>query len=340
MNRIFLSFIKRRISPVIGVILALTFILAGCSASGQSSQGTGKLTEVTVLLDWYPNAVHSFLFAAQQNGYFEQEGLKVNLETPADTNDAIKLLAAGKADLALSYQMQVLLSRSEGIPVVSVAGIVKHPLNQLFVLSSSGVKSPKDLVGKKVGYPSMPLDEALVNTMVQQDGGNPEQVSYTDIGWDLIAAMTTGKVDAIIGGYINHEKLLLEKEGIQMVTFDPSKYGVPDYNELVLAASEKGLQEKEDVIRKFLTAAAKGQTYTSQHPDEALQILLDHENKDFPLDPDIEKKSLNILLPLMDDGSAGFSPQSAASWQAVADWLKQQGQLKQDVNAEDAFRNL
>lgn len=335
-------FIKKRILPLLSVILGLTFILAGCASGSSEAKpgGAGKLQEVTVLLDWYPNAVHSFLFAAQEQGYFAQEGLKVNLETPADTNDAIKLLAAGKADLAFSYQMQVLLSRSEGIPVVSVASIVKHPLNQLFVLAFSGVKTPKDLEGKKVGYPSMPLDEALVSTMVSQDGGDPDKVNFTDIGWDLISAMTTGKVDAIIGGYINHEKLLLEKEGIQMITFDPSKYGVPDYNELVLTASEQGLQNKADMIRKFLKAAAKGQAYTVQHPDEALGILLDHENKDFPLDPDIEKQSLNILLPLMDDGSAGFGSQTETSWQSVADWLKQHGQIKPDVEAKDAFRNL
>lgn len=330
----------RRIKLVLlSIWLCLAVGLGGCSAN--KSAGSG-LTEVNVLLDWYPNAVHSFLFAAEQQGYFEQEGLKVNLETPADTNDAIKLLAAGKADLAISYQMQIAQSRAEDIPVVSVAALVRHPLDQIFVRADSDIKSPKDLAGKKVGYPSTPLNEAMVNTMVASDNGDPSQVKYTDIGWDLIPAMTTGKVDAIIGGYINHEKLLIEKEGIPLRTFDPADYGVPDNYELVLAASEDGLAKHEDTIRKFLKAAAKGQAYTVQNPDQALNILLEHENKDFPLDPDVEKQSLNILLPMMDDGSAGFGEQTEESWNAVIQWLKEHQQIKADktIKAQDAFRNL
>ncbi|WP_223067928.1 ABC transporter substrate-binding protein [Paenibacillus caui] len=328
---------KKRLFLFMIAMLCLSLSFTACSSDKQANK---DLTEVTVLLDWYPNAVHSFLFAAQQQGYFEQEGLKVNLETPADTNDAIKLLASGKADLALSYQMQVAMSRAEDIPVVSVAALVRHPLNQLFVLESSGVKSPKDLEGKKVGYPSIPLDEAIVSTMVKSDGGDPSKVKYVDIGWDLIPAMTTGKVDGIIGGYINHEKLLIDKEGVKMVTFDPSKYGLPDYYELVLTASEDGLKTKGDIIQKFMKAAAKGQEYTVQHPDEALKTLLDHENKDFPLDPEIEKQSLNILLPLMDGGSEGFGAQSAESWNSVIQWLKEHDLIKKEIKAEDAYRNL
>ncbi|WP_238996505.1 ABC transporter substrate-binding protein [Paenibacillus pinistramenti] len=317
----------------------MSISLSGCSAGGGPDQ---ELTEVNVLLDWYPNAVHTFLFAAQQEGYFEQEGLKVNLETPADTNDAIKLVAAGKADLAVSYQTQVAQSRAEKIPVVSVAALVRHPLNQLFVRKDSGITSPKDLAGKRVGYPSTPLSEAIISTMVESDGGDPSKLNFTDIGWDLIPAMTTGRVDAIIGGYINHEKLLIEKEGVQLLTFNPSRYGVPDNYELVLTASEDGLSKHEETIRRFLKAAAKGQAYTVQHPDEALQMLLKHESRDFPLDPDVEKQSLQILLPLMDDGTEGFGAQTEESWNAVIQWLKQQGQIKagSTIKAQDAFRNL
>ena len=110
----------------------------------------------------------------------------------------IKLVATGKADLALSYQMQVAISRSEDIPIVSVGAIVRHPLNQLLVLESTGIRSPKDLIGKKIGYPSIPLDEAIVNTMVKSDGGDPSKLNYVDVGWDLIPAMTTKKVDSVL----------------------------------------------------------------------------------------------------------------------------------------------
>jgi putative hydroxymethylpyrimidine transport system substrate-binding protein len=333
-----------RLSAVLTLALAA---ITGCTSkepadAGQKEAGQTEAvqTELTVLLDWYPNAVHTFLYAAEEQGYFEEAGLKVKLQTPADTNDAIKLVATGKADLALSYQMQVAISRSEDIPVVSVAAIVRHPLNQLFALESSGVHSPKDLIGTTVGYPSIPLDQAIVNTMVQTDGGDPSKLKYVDVGWDLIPSMTTKKVGSIIGGYVNHEKLLLEKEGEKLITFDPSKFGVPDYYELVLTASEDGLKNNSDAIKKFIEAAAKGQAYTVIHPDQALKILLDKQNKEFPLDADIEKKSLDILLPLMDAGSEPFGSQSEQSWSSIINWLKEHGQIKKDVQAEQVFRNL
>ncbi|WP_337102070.1 ABC transporter substrate-binding protein [Paenibacillus sp. YIM B09110] len=326
-------------SAALSIALVLALIgLTGCGSS--DTQAESGETELTVLLDWYPNAVHTFLYAAEQQGYFEEAGLKVKLQTPADTNDALKLVATGKADLALSYQMQVAISRSEDIPIVSVGAIVRHPLNQLMVIDSGEIRSPKDLVGKKIGYPSIPLDEAIVDTMVKSDGGDPTKLDYVDVGWDLIPAMSTKKVDAIIGGYVNHEKLLLEKEGEKLIAFDPSEYGVPDYYELVLTASEDGLKSNSDAIKKFMEAAAKGQAYTASHPDEALQILLDQQSEEFPLDAEIERKSLDILLPLMDAGSEPFGSQSKESWSSIIDWLKEQGQIKQDVSAEQAFRHL
>lgn len=319
--------------------LALALAAAGCGKAADSGS-SGKEQELTVLLDWYPNAVHSFLFAAEKEGYFKEAGLKVKLETPAGTDDAVKLLAAGKADLALSYQTVIAISRAEEIPVVSLAAIVRHPLNQLFALDASGIKRPKDLEGKNIGYPSIPLDEAIVNTMVKADGGDPAKLKFTDIGWDLIPAMTTKKVDAIIGGYINHEKLLLEKEGVKLNNLDPVKYGVPDFYELVLAASEDGLKKNREVYKKFWEAAAKGYAYTVKNPEASLKNLLDQQNKDFPLDPEVEKKSLEILLPLMDAGKEPFGSQTEASWQSIIDWLKNAEQLKKAPAAKDAFANL
>ena len=128
---------------------------------------------------------------------------------------------------------------------------------------------------------------------------------------------------------MNHEKLLLEKEGEKLITFDPSKYGVPDYYELVLTASEDGLKKNSGAIKKFLEASAKGQAYTVNHPKEALQILLDKQSKDFPLDAEVEKKSLDILLPLMDAGKEPFGSQSEQSWSSIIDWLNGAGSNKE-----------
>jgi putative hydroxymethylpyrimidine transport system substrate-binding protein len=316
-------------------------LLTACEGTNvKSKSADGKLQKVNIMLDWYPNAVHSFLYTAQEKGYFKQQGLDVNIQMPADTNDPLKLVAAGKIDMALSYQPEVLVARGENIPVRSFAAIVRHPLNTLMVPADSSIQTPKDLAGKTVGYPSIPLDEAIINTMVKTDGGDPQKVKMVDVGWDLIPAMATKKTDALIGGYINHEKLLLDKEGHPMRTLNPTDYGVPDYYELVMVGSEKGLKEKPDVYKKFMAAVREGQKYVAAHPEEGLSILMKHEDKSSPLDKDVETKSLQILLPLMDAKDKPFGYQDPETWNKVAKWLKDSKVINQNVNPQDAFINL
>ncbi|NBD25243.1 ABC transporter substrate-binding protein [Paenibacillus glycinis] len=340
-------------APLIALLAASLFVLplGGCGSSNgnagtNAGAGTGDntpsapLQKITLMLDWYPNAVHSFLYAAQEQGYFEKAGLDVDIQMPANTNDALKLVAAGKIDLALTYQPQVLMARGENIPVKSIAAIVRHPLNHLMVPEGSGVRSPKDLAGKTVGFSSIPLYEAMARTMIKQDGGDPDKANMIDVGYDLIPAVSTGKVDAIIGGFINHEQLILEKEGHPVESLDPAAYGVPDYYELVLAASDDGLQAKKDVFAKFVAAATEGQQYVAEHPDDALKTLLDHEDGNSPLDADIEAKSLRILLPLMTDKDQPFGSQDPASWDRVKTWLVANDLLPAAAKAEDAYQNL
>ncbi|MED1204345.1 ABC transporter substrate-binding protein [Heyndrickxia acidicola] len=320
---------------------ALLLVLGGCGVNNaESGAGSHKMQKVTLMLDWYPNAVHSFLYTAQEKGYFKQQGLDVNIEMPADTNDPLKLVAANQVDMALSYQPEVVIARSQNIPVQSFGAIVRHPLNYLMVPENSTIQSPKDLEGKTVGYPSIPLDEAIIHSMVQFAGGNPDKVKMIDVGFNLIPTMATKKADALIGGYINHEKLLLDKEGHPMRTFNPAKYGVPDYYELVLVASEKSLKEKPDVYKKFMAAIREGQAYVQKHPKEGLSILLKHEDQSSPLDKEVETKSLQILLPLMDAKNKPFGYQDASSWNKVEKWLYNEKVIQTHVNAKSAYKNF
>lgn len=320
------------------VLLVLSVSITACGE--ESGSEANETTELTVLLDWYPNALHTFLYEAEEQGYFEDAGLKVNLKVPASTDDALKLAATGKADLVLSYQMQIAIARSEDVPVKSVAAVVRHPLNQLFVPADSEIKSPKDLVGKKIGYPSLALSESIVKSMVEFDGGDSSKVDFIDIGYDLIPAITTKRVDAIIGGYINHEKLLIERDGMDITTFDPSQFGVPDYYEIVIAAGDDTINKKSDALKAFLEAATKGQEYVAAHPEESLKLLLENQEKDFALEEDVEKESLNMLIPLMNEGTEDFGAQSEQTWQSVIDWLKETGTITKDLEAKDMFIDL
>ncbi|MEK3706381.1 ABC transporter substrate-binding protein [Paenibacillus sp. FSL R7-0198] len=342
------------------MLISLLLIVSGCSTTNTSkntpttdaatnAQQTGKSAtetasdtkdKLSIMLDWYPNAVHSFIYVAQEKGYFADQGLDVEIQMPADTNDSLKLVAAGKIDLALSYQPQILLARGENIPVRSIAAVVRHPLVHLLTEANGNVSSPKDLEGKTVGYSSIPLYEAMVRTMISHDGGNPDNMNLVDVGFDLIPSLASGQADAIMGGFINHEQLILEKEGHAMKSINPVDYGVPDYYELVLTASEAGIEAKKDQLTRFVKAVQEGQKHVTEHPDEALNILLAHENETSPLDPEIETKSLAILLPFMNEDGQMFGRQEMESWENVRAWLVEQDLIPESVKAEDAFINL
>ncbi|QED47817.1 ABC transporter substrate-binding protein [Cytobacillus dafuensis] len=324
------------------LIVVIAIMLVGCSGKTESNKDENKkeLEDISIMLDWYPNAVHSAIYVAKEKGYFEDEGLNVKIEMPADTNDPLKLAATGKVDLAISYQNQLLVSRAEDIPVVSIATLVRHSLDAIMYKEESGIKSPKDLEGKKVGYPSASVSEAVVASMVKNDGGDMSKVKMTDVGWDLMPSLATDNVDALIGAYINHEQVLLKKEGYNIETLSLSDYGVPDNYELVLVTGEKTLAKKKESFEKFWRAVTKGHETVKKDPAAGLQILLDHENESFPLDKEVEEESLQVLLPLMEDPKIPFGYQEEAVWQDVADWLYDSKVIQEKVDPKDAFINI
>ncbi|HBC98041.1 MAG TPA: ABC transporter substrate-binding protein [Clostridium sp.] len=330
-------------SKVLAFMLSVLIVvsLTGCgSKSPQSS--SGKLENVDLVLDWYPNAIHSFIYAAIEKGYFKEEGLKVNIKFPSDPTDPLTLPAAGRATLGIYYQPDLIIARAnQGVPVKSVGAVVHTPLNVIIALKSNNIKSPKDLQGKTVGYSGNPLNTEYVKTMVKKDGGNPGNVKMVDVGFDLLSSMVTKKVDATTGGLINHEVLMMENENHPVNYFDPSKYGVPNYYEEVFVTSDKTLKEKPETIKKFMKAAQKGFEYTKNNPDKALKILMDNQQKgSFPLKENVEKKSLSILLPKMESKNEPFLSQDKSVWQNNINWFRKQGLLKKNVNPEDFYVNI
>ncbi|WP_313799358.1 ABC transporter substrate-binding protein [Cytobacillus sp.] len=322
------------------LILIMAMLLTACSTNRTTSNGKEKLEDISIMLDWYPNAVHTAIFVAKEKGYFADMGLNVNIEMPADTNDPLKLAATGKVDLAISYQTQLLVSRAEGIPVVSVAAFVRHSLDAIMFKKESGIQSPKDLEGKNIGYPSASVNEAVVSTMVKNDGGDMNKVKMTDVGWDLMSSLATDNVDALTGAYINHELVLLKKEGYDMDILKLTDYGVPDNYELVVVTGEKTWKKKKAAFEKFWQAVTKAQEDVKKDPEAGLNVLLEHENDSFPLDKEVETESLRVLLPLMEKADVPFGYQEEDSWNEVAKWLYESKVIKEKVDAKDAFVNI
>ena len=322
----------------------MTFAMVGCNKTVSKSETNEKkeLEEVSVVLDWYPNAVHGFIYTAIEKGYYEKEGLKVNIQFPANTNDAIALTAAGKADLGIYYLQDVAMARgNENIPVKAVGTIVQSPLSIILSLKDKNIKGAKDLVGKKIGYGGTALSESIISTMLQNVGQKKDSAKSIDVGFDLMSSMTTGNVDATIGCLVNHEVPALEEQGFEVNYFSPTEYGVPSYYELVFVAGEENLSKNSDKIQRFLRASKKGFEDMKANPDESLKILMENQNaENFPLTESVEKKSFDTLIPVMETKDAQFLSQDTKVWQDNIDWLVKEGLLKKSFNASEVVENL
>ena len=217
-------------------ILFVTLLFGALACSAEPAEPDE--VNIKLALDWYPNANHLGLFIAQEKGYFEEENLKVNLYTPVDPSTVLQTVGSGADDFGISYQPDVLLARAQGVPVVSIAGMVEHPLNSLMALKSSGITRPGDLKGKKVGYPGIPTNEPLLDTMLKSDGlAGLEDVELVNVGFNLAESLITGTVDAVVGAYWTHESILLENEGHPVNIMRMEEWGVPEYYELVMVTN-------------------------------------------------------------------------------------------------------
>ena len=334
-----MKYCKRFICALLACAMLL---LCGCGAKKNNGGKSDSLKELDVVLDWYPNALHSFLYVAMEKGYYAEEGLKVNIRFPSNANDAISLVAAGQADIGLYYQQDVIQARAEqNVPVKSIGAVVQGPLNIVLSLKDKNITSAKDLVGKTIGYAGTELSEALIRSIMQYVGADYSDVTMVDVGFDLMSSMTTGNVDATIGCLVNHEVPQMEEEGFEVNWFALDSYGVPTYYEGVFLANDDAIANDSETLSAFLRASAKGFADMKADPEGALKTLLANQNEEnFPLSETVERKSMSVLLPMMETDSAAFLSQSDACWQENIDWMLQQGLIAKAPALDDVRVNL
>lgn len=331
---------KRVFAMVLAGLMA--FGTAGCSGGTQETGGDAALEDVSIVLDWYPNAVHSFLYVAQEKGYFAEEGLNLVINFPANVNDGISLPAAGKADVGIYYLRDTILtSQEEDVPIVSIGAVLQCAANVVIALEDTGIQGAPDLVGKKVGYSATAISEAEIRSMLEYCGFGPNDCELVDVGFDLLTATTTGQVDATTGGMVNHEVPQLEEQGFHVNYFSPTEYGVPQSYELVFLAGKDAVENNPEKLQRFLRACQKGFAYMKENPEESLQILLAHQNaENFPLSETVETKSMEMLLPMMETENAAFLHQETSVWQDNADWLYESGILSEKADVSNLVVNL
>lgn len=227
--------------------------------------------QMTLLLDWFVNPDHAPVVIAQEKGYFADVGLSVDVIAPADPSNPPKMVAAGQADLAISYQPQLHLHIHEGLPLQRVGTLIATPLNCLLSLANGPIKSPADLKGGKVGFSVGGVEEAVLGHVLKTHGLTLNDVELINVNWSLSPALMSGQVDAVIGAFRNFELNQMEIEGVPGRCFYVEEEGLPPYDELIYVANTETMDT--DMIRRFLAATEKATQYIINHPDDAWQIF-------------------------------------------------------------------
>ncbi len=258
--------------------------------SGSSVYGAEKLT---VLLDWFINPDHAPLFVAYEKGYFRDRGLEVEFIAPSNPNDPPKLVAAGKADLAVSYQHQHQMQVDQGLPLVRVATLVATPLNSLVVLADGDIRDIGDLKGKTIGYSVGGFETVLLKVMLEKASLTLDDVKLINVNFSLSPSLFTGSADGVIGAFRNFELNQMDLENRPGRAFFVEEYGIPAYDELILVANRDSLDDPK--LGKFVDGLEAGVQYLVNHPDDSWQLFIAGERQD--LDDELNRRAWRDTLP-------------------------------------------
>jgi putative hydroxymethylpyrimidine transport system substrate-binding protein len=305
----------------VALLVAALALLAGCGEREEpSSDGTGAPERFDLALDWFPNADHAGVYEALERGDFEDAGLDVQPQIPSDPSAPIKQVAAGRADLAISYEPEVLLARQEGLDVVAVGALVREPLSSLVSLGKRGIADAGGLDGKRVATAGIPYQAAYLRAILEEAGLNEDDVEQVDVGLNLLSPLVAGKVDAALGLFWNVEGVELARRGDDPTTVPVDELGIPTYDELVLVASGDRVAEDPEAIRLFLAALERGTREASQAPDEATQALV-RANQD--LDPKLTRAQVAKTLPVLQpgDGAGPYGYMDPERWRRFAGFM-------------------
>jgi len=326
-----LSPIPRR-AVVVALALASLIVLSACG-SKQDTISASSAKPFTVMLDFFPNADHAALYSAIAHGDFRAVGLNVQPQTPSDPSAPLKLLAAGKADMAISYEPELLIARDQGLKLVSIGALVQRPLTSIIALPASHIKKVADLAGKTVGTAGIPYQAAELKTAVQAAGADPASVKEVNVGFNLVPAMLSGKVAATLGGFWNYEALQLAQLHKRPLTIPVDRAGVPTYDELVLVVRADEAHKRGQDLRAFLQALTRGQREVRGDPAAAAALVVKANPS---LEPKLQLASIQQTLPAAVPTQAGkpFGWQSPSAWVSFSSWMFSHHLLTHDPNAE------
>ena len=304
--------------------LAVLPIAFAIMLAAQSAQANDKLT---LLLDWFVNPDHAPIFVAQERGYFAARGLDVEIVAPADPNDPPKLVAAGRADIAVSYQPQLHVQVAAGLPLTRFGTLIATPLNTLLVLEDGPVKSIADLKGRKIGFSVGGFEDALLRAMLARHGLSLDDITLVNVNFSLSPALLSGQVDAVIGAYRNFELNQMDIEGYRGRAFYVEEHGVPSYDELILVANPEHMDRA--VLRRFLDALEDGVQYLVNHPEESWKLFIRGRSE---LDDELNRRAWRDTLPRFALRPAALD---RARYARFARFMQEQGLIPQALSVAE-----
>jgi putative hydroxymethylpyrimidine transport system substrate-binding protein len=310
-------------------LLAAALLLAGAAGCGGDGAEPGVPKGAALVLDFTPNPVHSGIYAAAAEGFYERAGVDLRIDQPGESTDAPKLLAAGRTEFAILDIHDLGIARERGLDLIGVMPIVQRPLAAVIARADAGVRRPRHLEGRTVGVTGLPSDEAVVDSELSADGGDPALVDEVTIGFNAVASLAAGRVDAATG-FWNAEGVVLRGQGVPVRIFKVDDYGAPPYPELILATSRRTLQGDPALVRAVVAATTRGYAFATEHPARALDDLLSAEPA---LDRAEQQAQMTALLPAL--RPAPFDPATLRAW---ARWDLEHGLLQEPVDVEQTFQ--
>ena len=322
-------------------LIALGAAAAALAACGEREEPAPRGTQterLDLILDFFPNADHAGLYAAIGTGAFREAGLEVTPQTPSDPSAPLRLLAAGKADLAISYEPEVLLARDRGLKVVAIGAVVQKPLTSLMSLGDKAIRDPAQLAGKKVGTAGIPYQSAYLKAILDEAGVDPADVEEVNVGFNLGPAMLSKRVDATLGAFWNYEGVQLERQKRRPTILRVEDLGVPTYNELVVVAREEDARRRGKLLRRFMLALARGHEALREDAKSGLRPLLE-ANKDLEegLQAAVVRATMPVFFPEDEDKAFGYM--NEGEWVAYGRWMVENGLLKRREDPRRALTN-
>jgi putative hydroxymethylpyrimidine transport system substrate-binding protein len=328
----------RRTLTLIAGAVALALGLAACGEKKDQLAPARGSQSLTVMLDWFPNADHVGLYRAIQEGDFARAGLSVQIQVPTDPATPLQLLAAGKVDVAISYEPEVMLARDKGAGVAAIGAIVQRPLTSIVSLGSKHITTPAQLRGKRVGDAGIPYQHAYLEAILARAHVPAGSVREINVGANLVPAMISGRVDATLGAYWNYEAIQLAQDGKHPNVIRVDNAGVPPYDELVLVARESEIANRTNALRRFVQALARGYESVRSNPQAGVNALVSANPS---LDHKLQLASVRATLPAFFPTKAGepWGWQDSPQWNAYGDWMLRNHLVSSQSAVADASTN-